>query len=89
VSALRSFLAELQAAPPVQQALAAGTVIDGKPAAEHLVAIDLMFHELEHSPSEAAIAAYDAVVGIINSGAPLKQRLEAIAGCKPLLDCRR
>ena len=88
-SKLQSFLDELRAHQKVRAALSAGTVIDGVAAAEHLAAMELMFNELEHSPSEAAIAAYDAVLKIIKSGAPLKQRLEAIAGCKPLLDCRR
>jgi hypothetical protein len=81
---LQSFLAELRAHQKVKAVLAAGTVIDGKPANDHMVAIELMFHELEHSASEAAIEAHDAVLQIVSSGAPLKQRLEAIAGCKLL-----
>jgi hypothetical protein len=37
-----------------------------------------MFDHLEHSPSEAAIEAHDAVLKVINGGTSMKQRLLAI-----------
>lgn len=75
---LRSFLDEVRAHQKVQQALAAGTVIDGVPTADHLVAMELMFDHLEHSPSEVAIESHDAVLKVINGGTSMKQRLLAI-----------
>lgn len=88
MSSLRSFLDEVRAHQKVQQALAAGMMIDGTPIADHLVAMELFFDALERHPSQAVIELHDVVVQIINSDAPLKQRLEAIAG-RRVLDCRR
>jgi hypothetical protein len=86
MSSLRSFLDEVRAAPEVQRALAAGTVIDGASAAEHMVAMELLFNELVYNPSEAAIGAHDAVLKIINSSASMKQRLLA---CRRELERRQ
>ena len=82
MSSLRSFLDEVRAAPAVLRALAAGTMIDGVPTADHLNAMELMFYELEGSPTEAAIEAHDAVLKVINGGTSMKQRLLAI--CKTM-----
>jgi hypothetical protein len=78
MSSLQSFLNEVRTHQKVQQALAAGTIIDGVPTAEHLAAMERMFDHLEHSPSEVAIEAHDAVLKVINRGASMKQRLLAI-----------
>lgn len=77
MSSLRSFLDEVRAHQKVQQALAAGTVIDGVPTADHLARMERLFDHLKHSPGEAAIEAHDAVLKVIN-GMSMKQRLLAI-----------
>jgi hypothetical protein len=83
MSSLRSLLADLRAAPEIQQALASGTHIEGKPIADHIAAMEAMIDHLEHSPDDAAIEAHDRMLKIVvDSGASLKERLEAIAGCK-------
>ena len=77
---LQSFLRELRAAPAVRQALAAGRAINGVSTADHLAAVERMVHELEHGTDEAMIAAHDEMVAIVSVRAPLKHRLEGVAG---------
>lgn len=77
---LQSFLRELRAHRKVQQALAAGRAIDGVSTADHLAAMELMVHELEHGTDEATIATHDEMVAIVSVRAPLKHRLEGVAG---------
>ena len=85
MSALRSLLADLRAAPEIQRALAAGTVTDGKPIADHFAAIEAMIDHLEHSPDDAAVEAHDRMLKlVVDSGPSLKARLEAIAAFKLL-----
>lgn len=88
MSALQSFLADLRAVPEIQRALAAGTVTDGKPIADHFAALEEMVDYFEHSSDDAAIEGHDRMLKIVTRGAPLKQRLEAIVACR-LLSRRR
>jgi hypothetical protein len=86
MSPLRAFLAEVKADRRVQKVLAADTIIDGKPAAEHLAEMEYFFDRLESDTGEMAIEAYDAAISLLRARAswPLKQRLETIAGCRLL-----